>query len=178
VSSKVIEAPEIIAPGRGLVTAAELLTSQKRALGKWPYQWLFPGPNAKHVLANSTVAIPGAASTAVVLSYQVPDGYRFSLRAIVFGFFGAGWNEGTATGLSFTLLVQAAGTRKVDFLSGVLTHLGSADQPYPILGPLEFAPNDLLEVTVTNGGGVTTGASQISFAHLVGHTYPNSERVG
>jgi hypothetical protein len=178
VSSKVIEAPQTIAPGRGLVTAAELLASPKRALGKWPYQWLFPGPNSRHVLANSSVAIPAATHTSVVLTYQVPDGYRFSLRAVVFGFFGAGWNEGTATGLSFTLDVQAAGTRNVDFLTNVLTHLGSADQPYPILGRLEFAPNDLLQVNVTNGGGVTTGASQIAFAHLVGHTYPNSEVVG
>ena len=168
---------EIIKPGRSLVEAARAIDNPRRAVGKYPYQWLFPGPNSRHVLANGTLPVPVIGATALVLSYQVPDGERFSLRAVVFNFEGTGWNEGTATGLSFTLMVQAAGTRNVDFLQNVLTHLGSPDQPYPILGRLEFSARDILQVSVTNNG-VAPAASNVAVAHLVGHTYPNTEAVG
>jgi hypothetical protein len=154
------------------------LESPRRALGKWPYQWLFPGPNSRHVLANAAFKVVTSPATNVILSYQVPDGLRFSLRGIVFAFFGTGWNEGDPAGLSFTLQVLAAGTRNVDFLQNVLTHLGSADQPYPILGRLEFAPNDTLQVLATNGGNVAPATTNYVAAQLVGHTYPNSETVG
>jgi hypothetical protein len=168
---------QIIKPGPSLIRAARKLEEPKRLAGRWPYQWLFPGPNSKHVLANGSLEIPNIGATETVLSYQVPDGYRFSLRGIVFAFEGTGWNEGTATGLSFTLQVVASGTRNVDFLANVLTHLGSLDTPYPILGRLEFAPNDVLNVNVTNNG-VTRSATTIATAILSGHTYPNAEVTG
>jgi hypothetical protein len=168
---------QIIKPGRSLVEAAAAIDNPRRALGKYPYQWLFPGPNSRHVLANGQLVLPAIGGTGLVVNYMVPDGLRFSLRAVVFAFEGTGWNEGTATGLSFTLLVQAAGPRNVDFLQNILTHLGSTDQPYPILGRLEFAPRDTLQVLVTNNG-VATGPSNVAVAHLVGHTYPASEVVG
>jgi hypothetical protein len=167
----------MIRPGPSLIQAARKLEDPKRLAGKWPYQWLFPGPNSRHVLANGTLEIPAIGNTDTVLSYQVPDGYRFSLRAVVFNFSGTGWQVGTPTGLAFTLEVDASGTRNVDFLTNVQTNLGSPDQPYPILGRLEFAPNDLLKVLVTNNG-VTRSVTQIAIGHLVGHTYPNSEVTG
>lgn len=109
------------------------------------------------------------------MSYQVPDGWRFSLRGVVFAFFGAGWNEGIGD-LTFTLTVRAAGTRNVDFLVNVATHLGSPDFPYPILGRLEFAPLDVLTAYVTNVTGVVAaGPPNAVTAILSGHTYPNSE---
>ena len=172
---------QIIRPGPGLVRAAKALESPRRAIGKWPYQWLFPGPHSRMVLVNDQASVPaGAGNTVTLASYEVPDGMRFSLRAIVFAFFGTTpWNEGTATGLSFTLQVSAAGVRNVEFLANVLTHLGSPDQPYPILGRLEFAPTDTLSVLVTNIGGVVAGGPPNTVvAHLVGHTYPNNEVVG
>ncbi len=168
----------IIQPGPSLVKASRALENPRRLAGRWPYQWIFPGPNSRQVLANNTITVPAAGAPATVLSYQVPDGLRFSLRAIVFGFFGTGWNEGTPTGLSFTLQVVASGTRNVDFLQNVTTHLGSPDQPYPILGRLEFAPNDVLNVLVTNGGAVGHTLPNVALAHLVGHTYPNAEVTG
>lgn len=178
-SGKVIVPDKVLQPGRSTTLAAEALESPRRLLGRWPYQWLFPGPNSRHVLANQSAPLPASGLSVSVLTYQVPDGLRFSLRAIVFGFNGTGWTEGSPTGISFTLQVQAAGTRNVDFLQGVLTHLGSASQPYPILGRLEFAPLDVLVVVATNlAGQVAAGPPNNVFAHLVGHTYPNSETVG
>jgi hypothetical protein len=178
-SGKVITPSTVIQPGRSSTVAGQALENPRRLLGRWPYQWLFPGPNSRHVLANAAEPLPASGVTVQVLSYQVPDGLRFSLRALVFGFNGAGWTEGTPTGISFTLQVQAAGTRNVDFLAGVVTHLGSATQPYPILGRLEFAPLDVLVVLATNlGGQVPAGPPNNVFAHLVGHTYPNEETIG
>jgi hypothetical protein len=170
--------PQIIRPGRDLISAARTLEDPKRLLGSFPYQWIFPGPHSRQVLANQTLPLPPAGTgPQQVLTYQVPDGLRFSLRGVVFAFFGTGWNEGTSTQLIFTLQVQAAGIRQVDFLNNVTTHLGSPDFPYPILGRLEFAPLDILIVTINNqtGSGIAAGPPNTVVAHLVGHTYPNSE---
>jgi hypothetical protein len=165
----------IVRPGRDLVKAAGVLEDPARVLGTYPYQWMFPGPHSRHVLANGSIPVPTlAAGSTNILVYQVPDGWRFSLRGIVFAFFGTGWDEGSGT-LLFTLSVQAAGTRKVDFLMNVATHLGSADFPFPILGRLEFAPNDTLVVSVVSDGTVTAGLPNSVTAMLLGHTYPNSE---
>lgn len=170
----------ILVPGRSQVAAAEALESPRRLVGKWPYQWLFPGPNSRHVLVNDQASVPnGAHSTVQIAAYQVEDGLRFSLRGVVFAFEGAGWNEGTATGLSFTLVADLAGPMNVDFLQNVRTQLGSTQQPYPILGRLEFEPLTNLYVVVENlGGVVAAGPPNTVVAHLVGHTYPNSEAVG
>jgi hypothetical protein len=166
----------ITKPGPSLVEVARSLEDPRRMLGKYPYQWVFPGPHSRQVLANGAVLLPaGAGATAQILKYQVPDGWRFSLRGVVFAFFGTGWNEGVGD-ITFTLTVQAAGTRNVDFLVGVKTHLGSPDFPFPIMGRLEFAPLDVLIPIVTNVTGVLPGGPPNSVtAMLVGHTYPNSE---
>jgi hypothetical protein len=170
----------IIVPGRSQVQAAEALENPRRLIGKWPYQWLFPGPNSRHVLVNDRASVPlGASSQVTLAKFQVEDGLRFSLRGIVFAFEGTGWNEGTTSGLSFTLVADLAGPMNVDFLQNVLTQLGSTAQPYPILGRLEFEPLTNLSVVVTNVGGVVAeGPPNTVVAHLVGHTYPNSEVTG
>lgn len=165
---------QIIKPGPALVVGARVLQDPRGNVGVYPYQWLFPGPHSRQVLGNGTVPITGPGNTDQILSYQVPSGMKFSLRGIVCGYLGAGWTEGTNQ-LVFTLTVTAAGTRKVDFLQNVQTHLGSLESPYPILGRLEFEPLDVLAWSVTNTGGPAAGAANIAFAHLVGLTYPQSE---
>jgi hypothetical protein len=167
---------KIIAPQR-LVTAAQPLASPQRMMGTFPYQWQFPGPHAKHVLANAALALPTMdGSVNPILTYQVPTGLRFSLRGIVFQFVGDGWVQGSLD-LVFSLAVIDAGTRQVDFLNNVTTQLGSVEFPYPILGPLEFAPESFLVPSVQNNGVVVT-SDQFCIAHLVGHTYPNAEWGG
>jgi hypothetical protein len=172
-SSKVIVPAQsrILTPGPSLVQGARALEDPKSSIGTYPYQWLFPGPHARQVLANNTIAITGPGNTDLILLYTVPDGMIFSLRGVVWGFIGTGWNEGSSQ-LVFNMTVTAAGTRNVDFLNNVKTHLGSLESPYPILGPLQFAPLDVVKVAVTNTAGPASG---VAFAHLVGHTYPQSE---
>ena len=169
--------PEVFRPGRGLMQAAGAMADPERMLGQYAYQWLYPGPNSRPVFANAVIPLPDASGgpvTSQVLTYQVPDGWRFSLRGIVLAFIGSGWNEGSGD-LAFNVEVQAAGIRNLEFLGNVLTHIGSLDDgPYPILGRMEFAPLDILVVNVTNSAVAIVG-TQFVTAHLVGHIYPNSQ---
>lgn len=167
---------KIIAP-RTLVVAARPLASPQRMMGTYPYQWQFPGPHAKHVLFNEAIPLPVEdGSVNQIGLYQVPVGLRFSLRGIVFQFIGDGWDQGSGD-LVFSLDAIDAGTRAVDFLNAVTTQLGSVEFPYPILGPLEFAPQTFLQANVQNVG-VTVSSGQSCVVHLVGHTYPNDEWGG
>lgn len=164
----------ILTPGPALVQGARALEDPKSSIGTFPYQWLFPGPHSRQVLANNTIPITGPGNTDAILDgagYQVPDGMIFSLRGVVWGFIGTGWQEGSNQ-LVFNVIVIAAGTRKVDFLNNWKTHIGSLESPYPMLGRLEFAPLDVVQVTVTNTAGPASG---FAFAHLIGHTYPQIE---
>lgn len=165
---------KVITPGPSLVTAARAIAGAdpRNAIGTYPYQWLFPGPHSRNVTAQNTVALSGPGFTDLILQYVVPDGEIFSCRGVVVGFIGTGWSEGS-TQLEWTLSVTAAGTRKVDFFANIRTHLGSLESPYPVLGRLEFAPLSVLQWTVQNTGGPSAGT--FSFAHLVGHTYPQVE---
>lgn len=171
--------PTVVKPGASLIQAGRALEDKRRQAGVWPYQWLFPGPHSKHVLYNQYVNSPGPGAQATIgQPYVVPEGLRFSLRGIVFGYFGtSAWDEGT-TEVEFSLQVVGAGSRNVDYLQNVRTHLGSADQPYPILGRLEFEPLNQLSVLVVVNSVIALWPPNTFFAHLVGHTYPNSERDG
>lgn len=168
---------KIIAP-RSIPVAAQPLASPQRMLGVYPYQWQFPGPHAKHVLFNRRIALPAADSSQndIGAAYQVPAGLRFSLRGIVFQFVGDGWVQGSGS-LIFSLVTSDAGSRTVDFLNSVEEQMGSVVIPFPILGPLEFAPETFLQPRVQNNS-VAVSADQYCIARLVGHTYPNSEWGG
>jgi hypothetical protein len=160
-----------------LIEAARGLQTQRRGAGVWPYQWIFPGPNARKVNAGAglTVPIAGAGLTTVI-SYTVPQGMRFTLRGVVVGFLGTGWTEGSDD-LVFTLQVNAAGTRAVDYLNNVRTHLGSLESPYPILGTDEYDPQDELVWNCLESGAIPVAAANLLFAQIVGWEYPLSEAV-
>lgn len=167
------EVKRVLPPGPSVVAAGRTLEDRRLRLGAFPYQWLFPGPHSTMVLAHRTFDLTGG-SSGVVLEYKVPSGLQFSLRGVVFGATAeAAWIEGTGD-LNFDLTVTSAGTRKVEFLNAILTHLGTRESPYPILGRLEFEPDSVLRVNVGNSGAVVAG---FAFAHLVGHTYPQIEEA-
>lgn len=170
---------KVIQAGPSLIQAGRALTNDPRkSIGRYPYQWLFPGPHSKKVLAgpDQICTLTGPGNTDLVMSYTVPDGMVFSLRGVVVGYLpgpaASVWMEGSNQ-LVFTLRVTAAGTRNVDFLANIRTHLGSLESPYPILGRDEFAPLSVLTWSVTNTGGPAAG--NFAFAHLVGLTYPQVE---
>lgn len=171
----------IIRPGAALIRAAqETLASPEHAEGLWPFQWLYPGPNSRMALPNGAVAIPpiltpATTAQAVVFEYQVPEGFRFSLRGVTMNAFAADWNPGSGQ-ISFTLLVKySTGPRNVEFLSATSIGIGTFEKPYPLEGRLEFAPLDVLQVVVTNNSISTPAAADFAYAILQGFTYPNSE---
>lgn len=172
----------ILRPGAALTRAAQLtLATKQRAEGEFPYQWLYPGPNSRMALPNGAVAIPaivapGTPVSAVVLEYQVPEGFRSVLRGLTMNAFTASdWNPGSGQ-ITFTLLVKySTGPRNVEFLATTPIPLGTFERPYPLEGRLEFAPLDVLQVAVTNNSIDTPNPADYAYAILQMFTYPNSE---
>jgi len=143
-------------------------------------QYLFPGPNSRHVLAASKVAVPdytiAPATATLAPTFTVPDGMVFSLRGVSILGFVASWNQASGD-LLFTLSVLSGGNRAVDYLQNIDTELGSTELPFPIGGRLEFEPLDQLIWTVLASANVGFGAPNVVKAYLWGHLYPASQRV-
>jgi hypothetical protein len=166
-----------VKPGASLIEGVRSIQAQKRTAGVWPYQWLYPGPNARPVNAGAGLSFPllGAGVTPLT-SYQVPTGMRFTLRGVRVGFLGTGWTEGSSQ-LTFTLQVNGAGSRTVEYLNAVRYSLGSAGDNYEILGTCEFDPLDELQWVCTESGVITPTASIFLIAQIIGWEYPLSESV-
>lgn len=173
-------------PGRSLVQGARALETQERGSGVFPYQWMFPGPNSKQVWANGRVAMPAAYGTEAFIIpngsaasslYVVEQGYRFSLRGIIFQCTTDDFVDGSGD-VVFNLKVTAGtAPRTVDYFFNFPFRLGGQGQPAPILGRLEFAELEALSLSVTPVANVTL-SSGFGFGALVGHIYPESEAVG
>lgn len=82
--------------GADAVKAADALRQQAERREAWPYLHIHPPPNAEDVHEIGTVETPAQGSTAVVLTYTVPSGYRFYLRAIVQNYVGGAFSPGDA----------------------------------------------------------------------------------
>ena len=171
-------------PGAGLSRAAQPLASPTRALGTYPYQWSDPGPNSRPAMPSGSIAIPQIVSPAtsasgLILNYEVPEGYRFVLTDLAIGAFAPDWAPGSGS-LLFSLVVKySTGPRNVEFLAslafGLGLFVGGGVQPVPWRGRSEFAPLDVLQVSLVNSGIATPGANDYAVAALWGHTYPTSE---
>jgi len=165
----------IIPAGPSAVEAARTLGTAKRRAGVFPYQWLFPGPNSRHVLTKHSIDMSTTAyGTASDLSnvYLVPEGMRFSLRGVLVSSTVSDFEQASGN-LLFTLRVEKVGARNVDGLTNIDTYLGSINDPWPILGRLEFNSLERLIWSVTPVAVITLAG--FAFAKLVGHTYPDAE---
>ena len=181
----------IIKPGAALSAAARPLASTRRSEGKYPFQWLYPGPNAKMALPSGIVQVPAivapaVSSQAIVLSYEVPEGYRFVLTDILMSTNATGYGPGQKL-LGFTLqVVYSTGPRAVEFLSNLDFPLGRfitvpgafETELQPLKQRLEFASLDVLQVIVTNTGLAAPGNADVLIGILGGFTYPTFEVVG
>lgn len=166
----------IIKPGPSLFQAARELQTTRKGLGTYPYQWMFPGPNAKQINQWGAVPVAGPGTNGDICSYRVSEGMRFSMRGIAFGVTGAGFNEGIGDSL-FNLVVRTSGgNRVVDFFNDISTHMGTLDAPWPILGPLEFDALDTVAITFSD---VNTPASDTDafYGVIFGFEYPMTEAI-
>lgn len=82
--------------GSDAVKAADALRQQAERREAWPYLHIYSPPNAEPVHEIGTIETPDQGSTAVVLTYTVPSGYRFYLRAIVQNYVGGAFVPGDA----------------------------------------------------------------------------------
>jgi hypothetical protein len=185
----------IIKPGSSLSRAAQPLSSPHRAEGKYPYQWLYEGPNARFARPSGIVAVPAIVAPATsasvnVLSpgnpqggWQVPEGYRFVLTDLLMGTNATGYSPGQGL-ITFSLVVlYSTGPRNVEYLSNLdyptgkfVTIAGAFETELsPIRQRLEFQPLDVLQVVVTNNGLGAPAPTDVLLAILQGFTYPNSE---
>jgi hypothetical protein len=174
---------QIIKPGPDLVEAGRALQTTRRGFGVFPYQWMFPGPNAKAVDVNFSVPVPAPGNTVDIvpagkIAYQVAEGMRFSLRGLAVGFLGtaADFRPGTNDTV-FTLQVRtSAGNRNVEYFQDFSFNKGSTVQPWPVIGPLEFESLDTLVWTAANNATPNT-AGNVYFGILLGYEYPLTEAI-
>ena len=181
----------IVQPGASLSAAARPLSVPHRVEGKYPFQWLYPGPNSRMARPSGIVAIPGITAPATnalatVMKYEVPEGFRFVLEGVLMGTNATGYSPGQGL-LLFTLQVEySTGPRGVEFLTNLdfptgkfVTVAGAFEaQCADLVGRIEFAPLDVLEVVVNNQGLNAPAATDVAIGVLQGFLYPNSERFG
>lgn len=167
---------EVLSPGRGQTQAAAALAGNRRRVGQFPYQWMFPGPNSKYVREYGQLLIPAAPSVDnVVTTYLVPEGLIFSLRGLVIDSTSPDWTQGDPNGLLFSLrVVEGVGVRRVEGFEDIRTVIGSRQLPFPIGGRLEFQSNTQLQILMTLGTQPTPDQGY-AFGWIIGHTYPNAE---
>jgi len=88
--------------GVDAVFAVDAIRRDESNREKWPYQHVYPPVNAEPVHVIGFVPTPdivanvGAAATVVVLSYQVPSGFRFIMRGIIQTYEGGAFSPGQA----------------------------------------------------------------------------------
>lgn len=182
----------IIKPGAALSAAARPLSVPHRVEGKYPYQWLYPGPNSEFQRPSAIISIPTIPAlpnpnpAVVVLNYEVPEGYRFVLERILMGTNATGYQPGQQQ-LLFTLQVKySTGPRGVEFLTnldypvGRFTNLpgdfGTLTEP--LEQRLEFEPLAVLQIVIINLGLGAPSPTDVAIGILQGHIYPQSERFG
>jgi len=167
---------EIISPGVGLAESARALGTAERRAGRFPFQWLYGGPNSRNINAWGTAQMPANyGDEAVICTYTVSEGMRFSLRAIVMDSTCPDWEQASGN-LLFTLRATRLGVRNVEWFTDVPTRRGNNANPWPIVGRLEFTSLEQLEIVMVPVAVVSLGPDGgFGYGELLGHEYPESE---
>ena len=80
--------------GPSFLSQAREVEKQRDAKAAWPYEYIYPPPNAIDVAVGMGPTVPGVstagvampangAAQAVVMQYQVPNGFTFWLQAVI-----------------------------------------------------------------------------------------------
>lgn len=150
----------------------------------WPYYHVFPPPNSDtfHQINSPAVQVPVLGATVEVLSYQVPDGMRAILQAIVQNYLGA--STFSAGDLLWTVTTNEP--------SGIVDVQGAPEQGLiatPVqLGSFlfgvqwefkrayEFAPNTVIRSICKNAtGNIPAGAGNFLVSGFFGYLIPDVE---
>lgn len=159
-----------------LIESARPLAELGRTPGSPGFQWREPGRNAVPVVAQGSAALTGAAGSANVLVYDVPEGMVFVLTGVLLQFMGTGWNQGGSDLIISITVAGSAAARTVQYFGDVRTQIGSLDNgPYRFPCSYRFLQQSRLTVRFTESGVIPGGDTQNFIAHLVGYEVPESE---
>lgn len=162
-----------IATPRDLIRGGEAIARGRDDL-RLP--WLYPSRNSRPVSARGSAPIPPFPGLVGVLTYQVPAGFRFSLRALTVDVVAGGYSDG-AGDFTWSLVtgLTAGPAYTVPDYDAVPTRLGSlANGPYPVFGRMVFEPGETLALQFTAVNPPDPGPAFVT-GILLGHLYPTSE---
>jgi hypothetical protein len=158
--------------------AADKIRRLVDSKAQWPYQWIYPPPNAKNRQPWGSVACPAGNTPTQIMSFTVPTGMRFYLTGMIRQFVGAGFIEGAGNALWTLALNSPVGANPVqalsiaDFVNQPYTR-GNFDQgPTHFEMPEVFEAQDVISDIVVTDGSITPGAPNYFVTVLFGWTVP------
>lgn len=165
------------------IQAAEKVRIQRQNQSDWPYVHVFPPPNSIpiHQINSPAIAVPVMGASVAVLTYQVPDGMRLFLRAIIQNYSGGAIAPGD---LLWTLTqnepvgiadIQGA---PVQGLISVPVPLGSwvYGVQWEFERAYEFPPNQVIRSMCLNStGNVQSGPGNWLISGFFGYLVPDVE---
>lgn len=174
--SNLATVPSLIGPDS--TRAADKIRRLVDSKAQWPYQWIYPPPNAKNRMPYGSVAAPAGATPTQVMAFTVPTGMRFYLTGIIRQFEGSGFVLGSGNAL-WTLAINTPvgstplqGRSVADFVNQPFT-LGSFNHgPVHFEMPEVFVAEDTISDIVTTDGTITPGAPNYFITVLFGWTVP------
>lgn len=159
--------------------AHELISAEQERRNMWPYPHIYPPPDAEDVFVVNIAATTdpaGATPTVAVVTYQVPSGKRFFLRAVLLSVTGAA-SMIPGAGLWTVDRNKAIGIANVQGsvehgLVNVPFPLGSnLNYPWPLQRAREFEPLDVVRIKGTNVS-LSIGAPTYWIGGLFGYEVP------
>jgi hypothetical protein len=159
-------ATQIIAGGRAAVHAL--------AGEKW---WIDPDGSCEDVSIVRSIVTPAQGTQTLVVQFDVPDGFQFSLRGVLAQYDGEGFINGSGA-LIFVLDVNRpiGGTARqgyaVSYFESVQYLRGNNEDWWPLAGRRVFNAGETLRWKVTTADPIPVGGGNYITAGLFGWTRP------
>jgi hypothetical protein len=171
-----MKTPRLVS-GTEAVRAAEALRKEQAKRDQWPFEWVYPPPDADPVTTPTNLTTnadgdsngiilapaPGIANQVVVCNYHVPSGYNFLLTHLVLAYNGGNF---TAGDMNWTVDKNSPlGTSPfqasvVQGFALVQVPLGSIAPQYsefPLAKNEIFAPEDVIRAKVYVSNNINSG---------------------
>ena len=176
--------PRIVTGPEAVKAVASMAATQDRR-DQWPYPWIFAPPNALRVFRVGSLPSPNPATQTEVLAYQVPQGFRFWLSAILQAYQGSGWVAGSGD-ILWTLdknqpvgvvplqgeIIQGFGNIGIGLgamLNGCVTYV------LPLSKPELLLATDILRSKVTTTAAIPVGGTNYFHSIFEGWLEPETK---
>ncbi len=145
--------------GPDATRALEVIRQTHANQEAWPYMHVYPPVNSQPVNETGAVPTPAVAAQAVILTYQVPTGWKFIMTGVVLGYINSGGLGAFVPGAALWTIdvnttpgVSNVQAEPVQGLTRVKVPLGNflSGNVWPLARAYEFAPLDTLRAKATN----------------------------